>query len=89
MGRALQLLFSRSPYRDIAIPWAPFYASDWDSADLFPSFLQFFVYKPNLIHALSSPHNVRGGPGSGKQFPRNIGVFELPFVEEGFIEFWF
>ncbi|GMR45622.1 hypothetical protein PMAYCL1PPCAC_15817, partial [Pristionchus mayeri] len=55
-GRAVQMLLSRSPYRDIAIPWAPFYASDWDAADLFPTFLQMFVYKPTLLQSLSSPH---------------------------------
>ncbi|CAD6196729.1 unnamed protein product [Caenorhabditis auriculariae] len=55
-GRSVQLLLSQSPYRDIAIPWSPFYASDWDAADMFPMFLQFFVYKPNLLSALSSPH---------------------------------
>ncbi|GMT22676.1 hypothetical protein PFISCL1PPCAC_13973 [Pristionchus fissidentatus] len=55
-GRAVQLLLSRSPYRDIAIPWSPFYASDWDAADLFPSFLQMFVHKPTLLQSLSAPH---------------------------------
>lgn len=57
-GRSVQLLLSQSPYRDIAIPWAPFYASDWDAADMFPAFLQFFIYKPSLLQALSSPHLV-------------------------------
>ncbi|CAB3409145.1 unnamed protein product [Caenorhabditis bovis] len=56
IGRSLQLLLSQSPYRDLAIPWSPFYASDWDAADMFPTFLQFFVYKPNLLTSLSSPH---------------------------------
>ncbi|KJH47612.1 hypothetical protein DICVIV_06319 [Dictyocaulus viviparus] len=60
VGRALQMLLSRSPYRDIAIPWAPFYASDWDAADAFPTFLQFFVYKPTLLQSLGSPHVVNG-----------------------------
>ncbi|VDM60001.1 unnamed protein product [Angiostrongylus costaricensis] len=58
VGRSLQMLLSRSPYRDIAIPWAPFYASDWDAADAVPAFLQFFVYKPTLLQSLSSPHIV-------------------------------
>lgn len=58
-GRAVQLLCSRSPYRDIAIPQAPMYASDWDAADVFPVFTQFFINKPNLLAALSSPHAVR------------------------------
>ncbi|KAK5970941.1 Oligopeptidase A [Trichostrongylus colubriformis] len=56
VGRSVQMLLSRAPYRDIAIPWAPFYASDWDAADAFPAFLQFFVYKPTLLQSLSSPH---------------------------------
>ncbi|TMS38816.1 hypothetical protein L596_005456 [Steinernema carpocapsae] len=57
-GRSVQILLSKAPYRDITIPWAPMYASDWDAADLFPAFLQFFIYKPNLLQALSSPHAV-------------------------------
>ncbi|VDO81424.1 unnamed protein product [Heligmosomoides polygyrus] len=60
VGRSVQMLLSRSPYRDIAIPWAPFYASDWDAADAFPAFLQFFIYKPSLLQSLSSPHIVNG-----------------------------
>ncbi|KAF1755644.1 hypothetical protein GCK72_012094 [Caenorhabditis remanei] len=55
-GRSVQLLLSQSPYRDITIPWSPFYASDWDAADMFPTFLQMFVTKPNLLAAISSPH---------------------------------
>uniref|UniRef100_A0AC35UGN9 Peptidase_M3 domain-containing protein n=1 Tax=Rhabditophanes sp. KR3021 TaxID=114890 RepID=A0AC35UGN9_9BILA len=55
-GRAIQLLSSQSPYRDISIPWAPMYAADWDGADLFPKFMEFFISKPNLFAALSSPH---------------------------------
>ena len=37
---------------------APFYASDWDAADVFPAFLQHFVYKPALLRALASPNVV-------------------------------
>uniref|UniRef100_A0AC34PXD0 Peptidase M3A/M3B catalytic domain-containing protein n=1 Tax=Panagrolaimus sp. JU765 TaxID=591449 RepID=A0AC34PXD0_9BILA len=59
-GRAVQLLLSRSPYRDLTIPQAPMYASDWDAADLLPTFTQFFVHKPNLLAALSSPHQNTG-----------------------------
>lgn len=57
-GRSVQLLLSQSPYRDISIPWSPFYASDWDAADMFPTFLQMFVTKPNLLATISSPHQV-------------------------------
>ncbi|KIH59798.1 peptidase family M3 [Ancylostoma duodenale] len=67
VGRAVQMLLSRSPYRDIAIPWAPFYASDWDALDMFPAFLQFFVYKPSLLQSLSSPHLVNGSTISDEQ----------------------
>ncbi|RCN32719.1 peptidase family M3 [Ancylostoma caninum] len=67
VGRAVQMLLSRSPYRDIAIPWAPFYASDWDALDMFPAFLQFFVYKPSLLQSLSSPHLVTGSTISEEQ----------------------
>ena len=59
VGRAVQLFLSRSPYRDITIPQAPMYASDWDAADLLPAFTQFFIHKPNLLAAMSSPHQVR------------------------------
>ena len=37
---------------------SPFYASDWDAADLFPAFLQHFIYKPNLLQSLASPNVV-------------------------------
>ncbi|ETN76633.1 TFIIE alpha subunit [Necator americanus] len=67
VGRAIQMLLSRSPYRDIAIPWAPFYASDWDAVDMFPAFLQFFVYKPTLLQSLSSPHLANGSTISDEQ----------------------
>ncbi|EPB72702.1 TFIIE alpha subunit [Ancylostoma ceylanicum] len=67
VGRAVQMLLSRSPYRDIAIPWAPFYASDWDALDMFPAFLQFFVYKPTLLQSLSSPHLVNESTISDEQ----------------------
>ncbi|WKY07381.1 hypothetical protein Q1695_007099 [Nippostrongylus brasiliensis] len=60
VGRSVQMLLSQAPYRDIAIPWAPFYASDWDAADAFPAFLQFFIYKPTLLQSLSSPHILNG-----------------------------
>ncbi|KHJ93812.1 hypothetical protein OESDEN_06270 [Oesophagostomum dentatum] len=67
VGRAVQMLLSRSPYRDVAIPWAPFYASDWDAADMFPAFLQFFIYKPNLLQSLSSPHLISKSTISDEQ----------------------
>uniref|UniRef100_A0A0K0FXI9 Neurolysin, mitochondrial (inferred by orthology to a human protein) n=1 Tax=Strongyloides venezuelensis TaxID=75913 RepID=A0A0K0FXI9_STRVS len=60
IGRSIQLLLSQSPYRDIAIPWAPMYAADWDAADLLPTFFEFFIYKPNLLKAISSPHAKTG-----------------------------
>ncbi|CAJ0579686.1 unnamed protein product, partial [Mesorhabditis spiculigera] len=56
VGRSVQMLLSRAPYRDIAVPWAPFHASDWDSLDMFPTFCQFFLNKPNLLQAIASPH---------------------------------
>uniref|UniRef100_A0A915B6D4 Peptidase M3A/M3B catalytic domain-containing protein n=1 Tax=Parascaris univalens TaxID=6257 RepID=A0A915B6D4_PARUN len=59
-GRALQLLLSQSPYRDVTVPWAPMYAADWDAADLLPAFTQFFIYKPNLLNVLSSKHLITG-----------------------------
>ncbi|CAI4223771.1 unnamed protein product [Auanema sp. JU1783] len=59
-GKAVQLFLSKAPYRDIAVPWAPFYASDWDAADMFPSFLNFFIYKPSLLQSLSSNHITTG-----------------------------
>uniref|UniRef100_A0A7I4YQ75 Peptidase_M3 domain-containing protein n=1 Tax=Haemonchus contortus TaxID=6289 RepID=A0A7I4YQ75_HAECO len=71
VGRSVQMLLSRAPYRDIAIPWAPFYASDWDAADAFPAFLQFFMYKPTLLQSLSSPHIVNGSTVSD-EYANNI-----------------
>jgi len=59
-GRSIQYLLSDSPYRDLAIPRKPRYAADWDAADLLPEFMSFFVYKPNLLLALSSPHIENG-----------------------------
>ncbi|VDM47075.1 unnamed protein product [Toxocara canis] len=59
-GRALQLLLSQSPYREVTVPWAPMYAADWDAADLLPTFTQFFIYKPNLLNVLSSKHLITG-----------------------------
>ncbi|VDM67803.1 unnamed protein product, partial [Strongylus vulgaris] len=67
VGRAVQMLLSRSPYRDIAVPWAPFYASDWDAMDMFPAFVQFFLYKPSLLQSLSSPHLKSGATISDEQ----------------------
>ena len=52
------MLVSKAPYREIAIPWAPFYAADFDAADAFPTFTEFFVYKPNLLKVIASPHLV-------------------------------
>ncbi|CAD5226755.1 unnamed protein product [Bursaphelenchus xylophilus] len=60
VGRAVQMLLSKSPYREITIPTAPMYASDWDAADLLPKFVEFFIYKPNMVAALSCP-NVETG----------------------------
>jgi len=61
VGRAIQLFASRSPYRELSIPQAPHYAADWDAADMFPTFLEFFVYKPSLLAALSCPNVETGG----------------------------
>lgn len=58
IGKAIQLLLSQSPYRNIAIPETPRYASDWDGADYFPKFVEYFLVKPNLLTAISSPHIV-------------------------------
>uniref|UniRef100_A0A915DC77 Peptidase M3A/M3B catalytic domain-containing protein n=1 Tax=Ditylenchus dipsaci TaxID=166011 RepID=A0A915DC77_9BILA len=59
-GRSIQYLLSRSPYRDISIPVLGRFATASDAADLFPMFMQFFLNKPNLLLALSSPHRVTG-----------------------------
>lgn len=60
VGRSIQLLCSQSPYRELSIPQAPHFAADWDAADMFPTFLEFFVFKPSLLGALSCP-NVETG----------------------------
>ncbi|VDM95942.1 unnamed protein product [Thelazia callipaeda] len=58
VGRAMQLLLSQSPYRDLTIPWSIYQAHDVDALDLLPTFIQFFVFKPLLLAALSSKHLV-------------------------------
>lgn len=60
IGRSIQLLLSQSPFRDLTIPLEPMYAADWDGADLLPTFFQFFIYKPNLLEAMSTPHALTG-----------------------------
>ncbi|MCP9266346.1 Peptidase family M3 containing protein [Dirofilaria immitis] len=55
-GRALQFLLSQSPYRDLIVPWRIFHAHDMDAVDLLPTIVQFFVFKPVLLCALSSKH---------------------------------
>ncbi|KAI6211878.1 Peptidase-M3 domain-containing protein [Aphelenchoides besseyi] len=60
VGRAVQLLCSRSPYRELTIPQAPMFSADWDGVDYFPTFVRFFMYKPSLLAALSCP-NVETG----------------------------
>uniref|UniRef100_A0A0N5AMI6 Peptidase_M3 domain-containing protein n=1 Tax=Syphacia muris TaxID=451379 RepID=A0A0N5AMI6_9BILA len=59
-GRALQLLLSQSPYQEICIPWEPNYATDWDASELLPFFTQFFIYRPNMLSVLASPHKDTG-----------------------------
>ncbi|VDK65970.1 unnamed protein product [Onchocerca ochengi] len=55
-GRALQFLLSQSPYRDLLVPWRIFHAHDMDAVDLLPTIVQFFIFKPVLLCALSSKH---------------------------------
>ncbi|VDN22961.1 unnamed protein product [Gongylonema pulchrum] len=56
MGRALQLLLSQSPYRDLVVPWGFYHIHDVDAQDLLPTVVQFFAFKPTLLSALSSKH---------------------------------
>lgn len=51
-------MLSQSPYRNISIPEIPRYASDWDGADFFPKFVEYFAFKPNLLSTIGSPHTV-------------------------------
>lgn len=60
VGKAVQLLISQSPYRQLTIPQTPLYSADWDAVDMFPKFIEFFVFKPTILAALSSP-NVETG----------------------------
>ncbi|KAK6109979.1 Peptidase M3 family protein [Brugia pahangi] len=55
-GRAMQLLLSQSPYRDLVVPWKFFHAHDMDAVDLLPTIVQFFIFKPVLLAALSCKH---------------------------------
>ncbi|KAI6175395.1 Peptidase-M3 domain-containing protein [Aphelenchoides bicaudatus] len=45
---------------NLVFPQTPHYAADWDAVDMFPTFLEFFVYKPSLLAAISCP-NVETG----------------------------
>lgn len=58
IGRAMQLLLSQSPYRDLVIPWKFFHVHDMDAVDLLPTVVQFFIFKPVLLTALSCKHMV-------------------------------
>ncbi|KAI1732957.1 peptidase family m3 domain-containing protein [Ditylenchus destructor] len=60
LGRAVQNLVSRAPYRDLAIPQIGSFAMDFDAADLLPTFMKSLVYKPYSLQALSSQHKVTG-----------------------------
>ncbi|KAI1726491.1 peptidase family m3 domain-containing protein [Ditylenchus destructor] len=60
LGRAVQYLVSRAPYRDLAVPHFGSFAMDFDAADLFPTFIKSIVYKPYSLQTLSSPHQVTG-----------------------------
>ncbi|KAI6179450.1 Oligopeptidase A [Aphelenchoides besseyi] len=44
VGRAVQLLCSRSLYRELTIPQAPSFSADGDGVDYFPTFVRFFMY---------------------------------------------
>ncbi len=52
----MQLLLSQSPYRDLVVPWKFFHAHDMDAVDLLPTIVQFFIFKPVLLAALSCKH---------------------------------
>lgn len=54
----MQFLLSQSPYRDLVVPWKIFHAHDVDAVDLLPTIVQFFVFKPVLLAALSCKHLV-------------------------------
>lgn len=54
----MQFLLSQSPYRDLAVPWRIFHAHDMDAVDLLPTIVQFFIFKPVLLAALSCKHLV-------------------------------
>lgn len=57
-GRTLQYLFSQSPCHHLAATTQPFAATDFDANDFLPSFMQFCMYKPPMLEALSSPNVV-------------------------------
>uniref|UniRef100_A0A914HWD0 Peptidase M3A/M3B catalytic domain-containing protein n=1 Tax=Globodera rostochiensis TaxID=31243 RepID=A0A914HWD0_GLORO len=66
-GRALQLLFSQSPCHFLALPMAPYFASDFDANDFMPAFMQFCMYKPRTLELLSSPNVETGKPLGNEQ----------------------
>ncbi|VDK81457.1 unnamed protein product [Litomosoides sigmodontis] len=88
-GRAMQFLFSQSPYRDLIIPWKIFHALDMDAADLLPTIVQFFIFKPVLLTALSCKH-LKTGEALSETKANNValGLSRSAFYETYRALFW-
>uniref|UniRef100_A0A915PT11 Peptidase M3A/M3B catalytic domain-containing protein n=1 Tax=Setaria digitata TaxID=48799 RepID=A0A915PT11_9BILA len=88
-GRAVQLLLSQSPYRDLVVPWGIFHAHDVDALDLLPTVVQFFIFKPVLLAALSSKH-LKTGEALSETKANNIalGLSRSAFYETYRALFW-
>uniref|UniRef100_A0A0R3S3X4 Peptidase_M3 domain-containing protein n=1 Tax=Elaeophora elaphi TaxID=1147741 RepID=A0A0R3S3X4_9BILA len=88
-GRALQLLLSQSPYRDLVVPWRIFHAHDVDAVDLLPTIVQFFIFKPVLLAALSCKH-LKTGEALSETKANNIalGLSRSTFYETYRALFW-
>ncbi|KAL3981766.1 Peptidase M3 family protein [Acanthocheilonema viteae] len=88
-GRAMQFLFSQSPYRDLTVPWRIFHAHDMDAVDLLPTIVQFFIFKPVLLTALSCKH-LKTGEALSETKANNIalGLSRSTFYETYRALFW-
>ncbi|EFO25150.2 peptidase family M3 containing protein [Loa loa] len=88
-GRAMQLLLSQSPYRDLIVPWKIFHAHDMDAVDLLPTVMQFFIFKPVLLAALSCKH-LKTGEALSENKANNIalGLSRSTFYETYRALFW-
>ncbi|KAL7072522.1 hypothetical protein ACQ4LE_008124 [Meloidogyne hapla] len=59
VGTVIQALLTRSPYMHLTRPHV-MYSQEWDAKDFLQTFFKFFISKPELLLAMSSPHLKNG-----------------------------